>query len=56
MSTINTELKTRRERLTPYTAAERRLKKVVVSDGDPIALRHAQRGLGRKSFARKATK
>lgn len=52
----NTELKTRRERLSPYTAADRRLKKVVVSDGDPIALRHAQRGLGRKSFARKAMK
>ena len=54
IKTRSTEIKTRRERLTPYTAAERRLKKVVVSDGDPIALRHAQRGLGRKSFARKA--
>ena len=55
MSTINTELKTRRERLAPYTAAERRLKKVVVMD-DEMAIRHAARGLGRKSFARKASK
>ena len=53
---INTELKTRRERLSPYTAADRRLKKGFVIADNPIAMRHAQRGLGRKSFARKATK
>jgi hypothetical protein len=56
MSMTDTELKTRRERLTPYTAADRRMRKGFVIADNPIAMRHAQRGLGRKSFARKAMK
>jgi hypothetical protein len=46
--------KSRRDRLSPYTAAERRMKKVVAFGGDPIiARRHLERGLGRKSFSKK---
>ena len=56
MSMTDTELKTRRERLAPYTAADRRMKKGFVVADNPIAVRHAQRGLGRKLFARKAMK
>jgi hypothetical protein len=49
-----TTLKSRRNRLSPYTAADRRMKKTVfVNDGDPIATRHIERGLGRKSFGKK---
>ena len=55
MSTINTELKTRRNRLSAYTPADRRLNKTVVTD-DAMAIRHAAPGLGHKSFARKASK
>jgi hypothetical protein len=40
--------------LSPYTAAERRMKQVVVFSGDPIiARRHLERGLGRKLFGKK---
>jgi len=47
-------MKSRRERLSPYTAAERRMKKVIVFDGDPIITRrHIERGLGRKLFGKK---
>ena len=52
---LNNEQKTRRNRLAPYTAADRRLKNVVVPETE-VAVRHAARGLGRKSFARKAAK
>jgi hypothetical protein len=46
--------KSRRDRLSPYTAAERRMKQVVVFSGDPIiARRHLERGLGRKLFGKK---
>ena len=46
--------KSRRNRLPPYTAAERRMKQVVAFGGDPIiARRHLERGLGRKSFGKK---
>ena len=46
--------KSRRDRLSPYTAAERRMKQVVVFNGDPIiARRHLERGLGRKLFGKK---
>lgn len=49
-----TTQKTRRNRLSPYTAAERRMKKTaIIPDGDPIAMRHLERGLSRKSFGRK---
>jgi hypothetical protein len=55
MSQQTTTLKTRRNRLSPYTAAERRMKKtVVIHDGDPIAMRHLERGIGRKSFGKKS--
>jgi hypothetical protein len=54
MSQQTTLPKTRRNRLSPYTAAERRMKKTaVISDGDPIAMRHMERGLSRKSFGKK---
>lgn len=47
--------KTRRNRLSPYTAAERRMKKTaVIPDGDPIVMRHLERGLSRKSFGKKS--
>ena len=54
MSTINSTLKSRRQRLSPYTAADRRLNKTVRVVDEPIATRHSERGLTRKSFARKA--
>lgn len=54
MFTEFTSVKTRRNRLSPYTAAERRLNKTAVVAADPISLRHLQRGLARRSFARKA--
>ena len=50
----DTTLKTRRNRLSPYTAAERRLNKTAVVADDPIVMRHVERGLARKSHARKA--
>ena len=51
----HTTLKTRRNRLSPYTAAERRMKKtVVINDGDPIVMRHLERGLSRKLFGKKS--
>ncbi|CAG0937163.1 hypothetical protein TFLX_06075 [Thermoflexales bacterium] len=50
----NTTLKTRRNRLSPYTTAERRLNKAVVVADDPIVTRHVERGLTRKSHARKS--
>jgi hypothetical protein len=55
MFTDNT-MKSRRNRLSPYTAAERRLNKAsVVAAADPIiSTRHLERGLSRKSHARKA--
>ena len=54
MSTKNPDaIKPRRNRLQPYTAAERRLNKTVVVGDDPIVTRHAERGLTRKSHARK---
>ena len=54
MSTIDNTMKSRRNRLSPYTAAERRLNKTVRVVDKPIATRHSERGLTRKSFARKA--
>jgi hypothetical protein len=55
MSQQTTLPKTRRNRLSPYTAAERRMKKaVVIPDGNPIAMRHLERGLSRKSFGKKS--
>ena len=55
MSQHTTLPKTRRNRLSPYTAAERRMKKaVVIPDGNPIAMRHLERGLSRKSFGKKS--
>ncbi len=55
MSQQTTLPKTRRNRLSPYTAAERRMKKAaVIPDGDPIAMRHLERGLSRKSFGKKS--
>jgi hypothetical protein len=54
MSPIDNTLKSRRQRLSPYTAAERRLNKSVRVVDEPIATRHSERGLMRKSFARKA--
>jgi hypothetical protein len=50
----DTTMKNRRNRLSPYTAAERRLNKAVVVADDPIVTRHVERGLARKSHARKA--
>ncbi len=48
---------TRRNRLQPYTAAERRLNKIVVfNDADPIVTRHLERGLSRKLYGTKASK
>jgi hypothetical protein len=50
----DTTTKSRRNRLSPYTAAERRLNKAsVVAAADPISMRHLERGLSRKSHARK---
>ncbi len=55
MSQQTTLPKTRRNRLSPYTAAERRMKKTaVIPDGDPIAVRHLERGFSRKSFGKKS--
>ena len=54
MSPIDSPMKSRRQRLSPYTAAERRLNKTVRVVDEPIATRHSERGLTRKSFARKA--
>jgi hypothetical protein len=54
MFTDNT-MKSRRNRLSPYTAAERRQNKAsIVAVADPISTRHLERGLSRKSHARKA--
>ncbi len=53
MFTDNT-MKSRRNRLSPYTAAERRQNKSAAVAADPISVRHAARGLARKSYARKA--
>lgn len=51
----DTTTKSRRNRLSPYTAAERRQNKAsIVAAADPISMRHAERGLTRKSHARKA--
>ena len=50
-----TTMKSRRNRLSPYTAAERRQNKAgLVAAADPISTRHTERGLSRKSYARKA--
>ena len=54
MSPIDNTMKSRRNRLSPYTAAERRQNKTVRVVDEPIATRHSERGLTRKSFARKA--
>ncbi len=46
--------KARRNRLSPYTSAERRMNKLVVfNDADPIVTRHIERGLSRKSLSKK---
>jgi hypothetical protein len=54
MFTETDTMKNRRNRLSPYTAAERRLNKVALAADNPIVTRHVERGLARKSHARKA--
>ncbi len=46
-----TTMKSRRNRLSPYTAAERRQNK---AGGLGVSTHHRERGLSRRSYARKA--
>jgi hypothetical protein len=53
----DTTMKSRRNRLSPYTAAERRQNKTgFAGAADPISMRHSERGLSRKSHARKTAR